>query len=241
MSQETFDRKVAELEGIFSFTIEYVPHSVGRKDDWIHGHFGLQRKDGEYFKVLFVRASKKAADVVTGTWTQPVVVQQHNQYDSFACDRVIGDIVLPVRIGENDDGSPVMEFGITAVKGPGSNGSVTFSAPRASLSNPEELPLKVLKEKLKQLKPDEESDGENENRWLYRRLVRPDVNRMTGRVRIWVVIGNETQWKNCVWFTAVDIQQLLRHEKMTDSPTRELMYYVLGNSERIASLMALTI
>jgi len=229
---EAFDRKVAELQGILGCTTEYVPHDISRNDPWIHGKYGLMRKDGAFFKDLFIRAIRKAGEKVN-EWVQPITVREHNQYDSFACHRIVGDIVLPVRMREIDD-VPTLEYGLTALQGPGSFGEITFSAPRASMSNPEELPVKVLMKRLKDEKAHEEYEPETSpDGRIYRRLVRSDVNRLCGRDRIWLSVGDESKWKKCVWFTAGELELILRHEQMTDSPTRELVYYALMNSDKV--------
>ncbi len=238
MHEDAFDRKVAELQGILGCTTEYVPHDISRKDPWIHGAFGLMRKDSKFFKVLFILPRRDGKDL--RDQTRPVVVREHNQYDGFACHRIVGDIIMPVRCREID-GVPTLEYGITALQGTGSYGEVTFSAPRASLSNPEELPVKELMKRLKEEKADEEYLPANSNDGrIYRRLVRSDVNRLCGRDRIWLMVGDEKKWTKCVWFTAEELKRLLHHDLMTDSPTRELIYYVLANSDKVQAFFDTT-
>lgn len=236
------DRKVEELAKLAGPEAEYVPDDLTRNDEWIAGSFGIQRRDARFFRITLVRlftsfnnttlsealnslkglslaekvkamkqmAKAGPAQALKRGHLQPVLVQEASQYDRSACFKTIGHVALPMRT-RDVDGQEVSEFGITAKRSVGAYGEVTFTGPRCSLSNPEKLT------------PEEAAAV------LYHRLVRPDPNRMTGRVGIWVLRGNENQYKNCVWFTRDELKELAEHELMDDTPTMVLMNWVLGN------------
>ena len=159
-------------------------------------------------------------------YVQGLILQESKHFNKAEADKVIGKLQLPITY---DRKNREIVAGIMAKKAIGAYGKKELTTPRASISNPVQLP---------DLEP---------SRILNSELMRCDAWRMTGRIKAEIVdaVGVEILYPKVDWFNQKEVYYLLGKKRIEDAPTNALLYNFLLNfdrfSERVRSTAILQI
>jgi|GEM_PF-5752507 len=194
-------------------------------DGWKSASEYIKNALGKFFKIIFIEAKNTDSGQ---EWVQPVMVQEESQLDSGTCNKVLGNLTLPLRLRNGR-----VEAGITIKNPVGTFGKALFSAPRSSNSNTNKSEFLKIEEV------------------FWRKFLRPDAMRMSGQIDNTIVLLNEADVANVdddkekvVWFSTAELERLIEGtrngkqskqqakesgngDESTDAPTLVLISYVL--------------
>ena len=216
---EEFDQSIynQKIQNLLSFasTITYTAaRNLPRDTEWTRTVEYFKHKLGKFFKIAFVYADDQSNGQ---KWMQALVIQEFDQYDKHACNKEIGDNILPLRIHNGQ-----IEAAITLRNPPGSFGQTVFVSPRCSNSTTQKTVFRSI------------------NDSLYSRHQRADMNRLTGRAVTRVVFVDQDLEKQIdyaqekiVWFSIPELKRLLDEPQTEDSATITLIQWVLLHASQL--------
>lgn len=200
-------------------------------DGWKSASEYIKHALGKFFKIIFVQSK----NIDNGEeWTQPIMVQEESQLDSGTCNKVLGNLTLPLRLRNGR-----VEAGITIRNPVGTFGKSLFTAPRCSNSNINKSEFTKVEE------------------IYWRKFLRPDAMRMSGQIDNTIVLLNDAEVarinddeEKVVWFSTAELERLVegtrngkqsrQHaaergngDESTDAPTLVLISYVLLHKREI--------
>ncbi|MDX9970763.1 MAG: hypothetical protein RBS56_02545 [Candidatus Gracilibacteria bacterium] len=201
--REAYFQKIRLLEDSVDSNEYKSTKDIPKESGWNFGSFSVKEKLNRWLKIVGI----KEANLSSGREViRPFIIQEGDQYDIRSCNKIIGQIVLPVRFSVDR-----VLAGIRSFSPPGTYGKVAFGAPRFSLSNPEKSVFSQI------------SDS------LYEKPQRADFNRMTGQILSRIVQVDEEFLKKVdekkegvVWFDLEELDELMKDERFSDSISNAL-------------------
>ena len=217
-NEAEYQEKIQRLIEI-SGTATFNPTEITRNDEWVINGKMIKHKEDKFLKIVFIDCEASDSKGRKRKWKQAIVIREFSQYDKHGCDKIVGQMILPIRINNG-----VLEAGLTAKRPMGTKGQPSFFAPRWSNSSPTKQPVLTEKGSLVEKIP-----------------MRGDSNRLTGvdETRITMFDSTESnQLEDIVWFNTTELKQMTKNEQqprayLEDSITIALIYWFLHNQQNI--------
>lgn len=173
----------------------------------------------KHFRAFFAEIRRSNSNQVE---VRGVILQEATHYNEAECNKIIGEIILPVRMGI--DG--VLSSALTVRKAIGNYGKPLIVAPRFPYSRPDAASFINDKEII-----------------LRQKQIRADANRITGKINA-KIVADDFRFANLEileWFDELEISAALEHDTLEDSPTIGILQDLLLHREQIAETLAVTI